>query len=110
MRRLARFFTVSLLIVAAAPSAQDHPCESDTVRTRGGHKAYRKECCQQRPYRTNDANFEACVASVQEVEAERKRSAPDLFYTPHDLACGQDRDKYLCAMGSSWACKLPGGR
>jgi len=61
-------------------------------------------------HRTNDANFEACVASVQKVEAERKRSAPDLFYTPHDLARGHDRDKYLCAMGNSSACKLPGGR
>ena len=110
MTRLARFFMVSLLLVAAATSAQDHPRESDTVRTRGGHKAYRKEFCQQHPYRTNDANFEACVASVQKVEAERKRSAPDLFYTPHDLACGHDRDKYLCAMGNSWACKLPGDR
>ena len=60
--------------------------------------------------RTNDANFEACVASMQKVEAERKRSAPDLFYTPHDLACGHDCDEYLCAMGNSWACKLPGDR
>jgi len=80
MTRLARFFTVSLLLAAAAANAQDPPCENDTVRTRGGHKAYRKECCQQRPY------------------------------TPHDLACGHDRDKYLCAMGDSWACKHPGGR
>ena len=110
MTRLARFFTVSLLLVAAAASAQDHPCENDTARTRGGHKAYRKECCQQHPYRTNDANFEACVASVQKVETERKRSAPDLFYTPHDLACAHDRDKYLCAMGNAWTCKPPGGR
>ena len=153
MTRLAGFFTVSLLLVAVAASAQDHPCENDTVRTRGGHKAYRKECCQQRPYRalehvargegieirarrtaqepepgyflcvvdfawqgsreawrTDDANFEACVASVQKVEAERERSAPDLFYTPHDLACAHDRDKYLCAMGNAWTCKPPGGR
>jgi hypothetical protein len=80
MTRFARFFTVSLLLVAVAASAQDHPCENDTVRTRGGHKAYRKECCPQRPY------------------------------TPHDLAGEHDRDQYLCAMGNSWACKPPGGR
>jgi len=128
--------------------AQDHPCETDTVRTRGGHQAYRKECCLVRPYRaleqvaraegieirkrltaqepqpgyflcvadfawqdareawrTDDANFQACVASVQKMEAERKRSAPDLFYTPHDLKCGHDLDKYLCALGNAWACK-----
>ncbi len=136
MTRLARCFAVTLPLVAAAASAQDHPCENDAVRTRGGHRAYRKECCQQRArrtaqepepgyflcivdfawpvsreaWRTSDANFDACVASVQKVEAERKRSAPDLFYAPHDLACGHDRDGYLCAMGNSWACKPSGGR
>jgi len=56
-------------------------------------------------WRQDGANFDACVASVKKVEAERKRSAPDLFYTPHDLACGRDRDKYLCAMGNTWAWK-----
>ena len=153
MRSLARCFAITLLLLVAAPaSAQDHPCENDAVRTRGGHKAYRKECCQQRPYRaleqvargegieirrrstaqepepgyflcvvdfawqpsredwrTNDGNFPACVASVQKVQAERNRSAPDLFYSPHDLKCGQDLDKYLCALGNEWACK-PTGR
>jgi hypothetical protein len=24
---------------------------------------------------------------------------------PQDLECGQNRDKYLCALGNSWACK-----
>jgi hypothetical protein len=56
-------------------------------------------------WRQNDANFEACVASVKKVEAERKRSVPDLLYTPHDLKCGKNLDRYLCAMGNSWACK-----
>jgi len=56
-------------------------------------------------WRQDGANFDACVASLKKVEAERRRSAPDLFYTPHDLACGRDRDKYLCAMGNTWACK-----
>src|SRR5262245_57751669 len=140
---------ISTLLRQAAPvRAQDHPCETDTVRTRGGQMAYRKECCMVRPYRaleqvaraegieirrrltaqepqpgyflcvadfawqdsreawrTDDANFLACVASVQKMEAERKRSAPDLFYTPHDLKCGHDLDKYLCALGNAWACK-----
>jgi hypothetical protein len=56
-------------------------------------------------WRQNDANFEVCVASVKKVEAERKRSVPDLLYTPHDLKCGKNLDRYLCAMGNSWACK-----
>jgi len=42
---------------------------------------------------------------VKKVQAERNRSAPDLFYTPHDLTCGPNLDKYLCALGNTWACR-----
>src|SRR5262249_47645188 len=129
----------SLWLFVAPAVAQDHPCASDSAQTRGPLKAYRKECCQELPYRAlsevaraegieiktrrtaqepvpgyflcvvdfawqpsreswraSDANFDACVASVKKIEAERKRSAPDLLYTPHDLKCGQNLDRYLC--------------
>ena len=115
----ACFVALAWLAAPAPAVAQDHPCESDSVRARGGENLYRRECCQQRPYRAleqvaraegieirkrttaqepvagyfycvvdfawqdsreawrqNDANFEACLASVKKVEAERKRSAP----------------------------------
>jgi len=145
---LTCFVALAWLAAPAPAAAQDHPCESDSVRARGGENLYRRACCQQRPYRSleqvaraegieirtrttaqepvpgyfycvvdfawqdsreawrqNDANFEACVESVKKVEAERKRSAPGLLYTPQDLKCGQNRDRYLCALGNSWACK-----
>lgn len=146
---MIRWLATAALLLAAIPAgAQDHPCEADAVQTRGPEKAYRKECCEQRPYRAlsevargegieirarrtaqqpvpgyylcvvdfgweasrdawrrDPASFEACVASVKKIQTERNRSAPDLFYTPHDLTCGPDRDKYLCAIGNAWACK-----
>jgi hypothetical protein len=101
------FAGACLLLAAVAASAQDHPCESDNVVVIGGEKAYRKECCAQRPYaaRQSPANFTECVDRVKAVFSEQKRSAPGIFYSPHDLKCGDNLDKYLCALGNSWACK-----
>jgi hypothetical protein len=138
----------SLFLWSGAASAQEHPCEADNVTVTGGEKAYRKECCAQRPYsalvsvagkqgiaikarrtaqepkpgyflctvdfawenqweswRRNPANFAECVERVKLVVEEQKRSAPGIFYSTPDIACGDNRDKYLCALGNSWACK-----
>jgi len=48
IRRLA---IAALLFAAIQAAARDHTCEADAVQTRGPEKAYRKECCEQRPYR-----------------------------------------------------------
>jgi hypothetical protein len=51
------------------------------------------------------ANFTECVGRVKAVVEEQKRSAPGIFYTTPDIKCGDNFDKYLCALGNSWACK-----
>jgi hypothetical protein len=137
-----------LLFASVAASAQEHACEADSFVVSGGEKAYRKECCAQRPYsalvsvakqqgiaikarrtaqepkpgyflcvvdfawepqweswRRSPGNFAECVGRVKAVVDEKKRSAPDIFYSPHDLKCGDNLDKYLCALGNTWACK-----
>jgi hypothetical protein len=104
---LACLVVLALLPAPAPVAAQDHPCESDSVRARGGEHLsaasvsvaegieIRKRTTAQEPvpgyfycvvdfawqesreaWRQNDANFEAYVASVKKVEAERKRSVP----------------------------------
>src|SRR5258706_6475985 len=142
-------FIAALFFLAAAQAwAQEHACESDSVSTPGGERAYRKECCAQRPYtalsavgrengimirgrrtaqepkpgyflcvvdlgweprleswRQDPANFTECVGRVKAFVAEQKRSAPGIFYTTPDLKCGNNNDKYLCALGNTWACK-----
>ena len=56
-------------------------------------------------WRRDPANFSECVGRVRAVIAEQKSSAPGIFYTPHDLRCGDNLDRYLCALGNRWACK-----
>jgi hypothetical protein len=56
-------------------------------------------------WRKSPSNFDECVGRVKSIVAEQKRSAPGIFYSVHDLKCGDNLDKYLCAVGSTWACK-----
>src|ERR1700730_15297437 len=80
------FVGVSLLFASVAASAQDHACESDSVVVIGGEKAYRKECCGQRPYT-------ALVATAREqgiaIKARRTAQEPKPGY-------------FLCVVEFAW--------